>query len=183
VGLAPRWGGTASSDWYPWFERARRPLGMSTLDVLTGGRPPEVGAWVPRLARWLGDDPERLRTTVLVGHSVGCQAWLRALSLLPPGCTVAGMVCVAGWWWVDQPWPEIKPWIDTPFEVARARAACPRVELLLSDEDPYTRDQSANMAAWGDRVGAVPSLVRGAGHFTGERCPAVIEALRAVWVR
>jgi predicted alpha/beta hydrolase family esterase len=182
IGLAPRWGGTAASDWYPWFERARRALGPSTLDVLTGGRPPVVDAWVPRLRRWLGDDPARLARTVLVGHSVGCQAWLRALSLLPERVEVAGLVCVAGWWSVDEPWPEIRPWTEADYDVARARAACPRVEVLLSDEDPFTRDFAANQAAW-HRAGAQVSLVRGAAHFNAERCPPVIDTVRSIWPR
>ncbi len=181
--VVPRWSGTPGSDWYPWIvdeiaNMRPRPFDPAVVAAMPEPDRPTIQAWVARVREVLGDDPDELARTVVVGHSVGCQAVLRALAGLTAGRHVDRVVCVAGWFTVDAPWSELIPWIETPFDTARCRAAAGRgVTVLLSDDDPHTADWRANGEAWRGRLGASVVDVSGAQHFNGPRYPSVLQTL------
>lgn len=181
VVVMPRWSGTPESDWYPWLRAALGEWG-GALDVLTL---PDKDA--PRIEACLAAieaavDEATLGSTLLVGHSVGCQVMVRWLARRS-GARAAGLLAVAGWWSVDAPWPSIVPWIESPVDTERARAAVERVVVLLSDDDPFTADHAANARAWVARMGAEVRAVPGAKHFNGSVEPAVLDGLAAFGVR
>ncbi|HYO53803.1 RBBP9/YdeN family alpha/beta hydrolase [Archangium sp.] len=175
--IVPRWAGHSDSDFYPWLI-GERPSGFDAVRALEMPEPkqPTIAAWVSALTATVGTAPAP--GTVLLGHSVGCQAVLRYLAALPAGSTVDGALLVAGWWSVDKPWDSLRPWMDTPVDLARVRAASRRFVVLLSDNDPFTSDFRENGRLWKERLGAEVVLVPGARHFNGEREPAVLDALR-----
>jgi len=180
IGVVPRWGGSQDDEWYAWM---RRELGAHDVRV-AALRPspgaPEIAACVAEIKRVVGADPAALAETVLVGHSVGCQAVLRFLETLEPPARVAGVLCVAGWFWVDEPWETIRPWIDTPLDRARVREAAGTTHVLLSDDDPYTSDHEANARQWRNALGAEVTVVGGGRHFNRAREPEVLAALRGL---
>lgn len=181
--LVPRWSGTPDSDWYPWLRRLLAQELAGRFDpVLMPALPdpgePRLDTWVPAAQALLGTDPATLARTVVIGHSVGCQTVLRALAQLPSGLQLAGTLCVAGWWDVDDPWDTLKPWIDTPFDEAAARAAAGRLTVVLSDNDPFTSDHAGNAAEWRRRLGAEVVLVPGGQHFNVGKAPIVAEWLQ-----
>lgn len=170
--LVPRWSGTATSDFYPWLERelgARARLEVAPLLPAPGA--PEIEACLEELA---GLDPAR---TLLVGHSVGCQVLMRALARLPDGARAPALLLVAGWWTVDEPWDTLRPWIETPFDHARAAARCGRIEVLLSDDDPFTRDAEETRRRFVAALGAEVRIVPGRRHFNAAEEPAVLAAI------
>jgi predicted alpha/beta hydrolase family esterase len=176
--IIPRWSGTPQSDWYPWLTRrlaAETPVQYTPVLVQAMPEPqePRIDTWVPAVRTLLGDDPAEIARTVIIGHSVGCQAVVRALATLPAGVSVAATVCVAGWWDVAEPWETLKPWIATPFDESRAQAAAGRLIVVLSDNDPYTPDHARNAAAWQRRLGAEVVMVPGGEHFNAGKAPAV----------
>ena len=138
-------------------------------------RAPEIGAWVGRLAGILGPWEATLGRTILVGHSVGCQAILRFLA--GREASVAGILCVAGWWTLDAPEPVLEPWIKRPFDPLSVRDAAEKISVLISDNDPYTTDTDANRHLWEERLGAHVTVAPGAGHFDRDREPRVLRAL------
>ena len=179
--IVPRWGGTLESDYYPWLQA--RPEVRARFDQVLGPNiddpgTPTIDAWMASLTRAVA--PETLADTYFLGHSVGCQAVLRFLAAGPAGARAAGVLCVAGWWTVDEPWDTIRPWIDTPFEIERARAACGRVITLISDNDPFTADWRTNQQLWEERLGAEVRVIPGAKHFNGSEEPAVLDAVCAL---
>ncbi len=181
--VIPRWGGTSADDWYPWLLAKLESSGLF-VSVRFASMPdpetPTIASWTTALARVVGDVPDDVRTTVLVGHSIGCQAVLHYLQSLPPGMRVASTVCVAGWWTVDEPWESIEPWIRYEHDDSRIASAAGTIHVLLSDNDPFTADSVANAAQWRARLGAQVRLVPGARHFNGAQEAAVYDVLRAV---
>lgn len=180
--IVPRWAGTPRSDYYPWLvaalaARPEPPFETVVVADLPEPGTPRLDTWPPAIAALLGDDPAVLTDTLVLGHSVGCQAVLHALAGLPAGARVAGVLAVAGWWRVDSPWPTILPWQEQIPDLARVRAAAPALTVLLSDNDPFTADHQANAALWRERLGARIELVPGARHFNGAEEPAVLDAL------
>lgn len=180
VCVTPRWGGGPDDDWYPWLRRELRDHDVMMARLRPTPGAPTIEACVEELRGVIGDDREVLARTVLVGHSVGCQATLRFLESLPDGARALGVLCVAGWWWVDQPWETIRPWIERPLDRARVRRAAGPVRVLISEDDPFTSDHAQNARQWEHALGAEVTLLEGARHLNRVREPAVLEALETL---
>lgn len=180
--VIPRWSGDSRSDWYPWLKRElqaneTQPFTEIILADMPNTDLPTIPAWVGEVEELLGQDPAAIAETVLVGHSVGSQAVLRSLERLPRGIAVNGVLCVAGWFDVDESWPSIVPWTDTSVDFQRVRAAAGQVEVILSDNDPFTSGYEANRRLWQERLGASVQVVAGAQHFNGPRYPLILQTL------
>lgn len=195
VVIVPRWAGGATDDWYPWIREQLRldPGGELRVEIVELPNPdaPVIDQCVAELTSKLGAELEDLRSTILVGHSVGCQALLRYLAELTPSPASASsssagvevgperLLCVAGWWTIDEPWPSIRPWIDTSLDLPRLRAnTAGGVTVLLSDDDPFTRDWRENKATWEQRLDADVRVASGGRHFNGAQEPGVLALLR-----
>ena len=180
--VVPRWSGRPQDDWYPWLQEELaelEPLVYEPVIVANMPEPekPTISSWVNRLEEVVGIDAAEIEQTVLVGHSVGCQAVLRFLERLPDGVAVAGTLLVAGWLDVDQVWDAIRPWVETPIDSSRVRAATDRMVVLLSDNDPFTADYAANGQRWEREYDATVYVESGMHHFNGEKQPSVLERL------
>jgi len=172
--IIPRWGGTADHDFYPWL---RGRLGeVVRVDHVVLANPPTIDealeVMVPRLER--AD-----ARTIVLGHSVGVQAAMRALAAARRPTPLAALIAVAGWFTVDRPWPTIVPWIETPFDHVAMRAAVRELRVLLSDDDLFTADFRATRARF-EQLGATVELEPGAKHFNAVEEPAVERVVRAV---
>ncbi|HEU5055211.1 MAG TPA: alpha/beta hydrolase [Kofleriaceae bacterium] len=176
--LVPRWNGRGDSDFYPWLAAQLAAAGWRGEVETAALRPPEapeVEATVASVRGRLGAAGRAART-VLVGHSVGAQAAMRALA--EPGPPVAGLLLVAGWWTVDRPWPALQRWIDAPFDWARTRERALRRVVLVSTDDPFTADAARTRRLFEERLGAEVRVHDRAGHFNQSEEPAVLAALR-----
>ena len=181
--IIPRWEGTPDCDWYPWLVRTLQSDGARRFaSILVGEMPqpaaPTIPAWVARIGELVGDlDEARLQRTLIVGHSVGCRAALYWLASLPQEKRIKGVLSVAGWWTVRNAWDTLKPWIETPLDLRRARDAAGRFVTLISDDDPFTPDWRSNRQAWIERLGAQVQVVSGRQHFNAAAEPSVELAL------
>lgn len=183
--VVPRWAGRPESDFYPWLLAQLGSLHaglFSEVAVLDLPRPelPDVESWPAAIAAALGTDPERLASTYVIAHSVGCQALLRALAALPNGSRIGGALCVAGWWEIDRPWDSIRPWLAPISNLSQVRATMNRVRVLLSDNDPFTADHVSTGKTWQQLLGAEVQLSPGGKHFNAAEEPAVLAALLAL---
>lgn len=185
--IIPRWGGGPDRDFYPWLRAQLQSESPTRFDeILSPTMPdpstPTIAAWVGHIAEVLGPLDARgraqLARTVLLGHSVGCQALLRYLAGLPDDVHVAGLLCVAGWFSVDRPWPSILPWQETPLASERIVQRVPSRVVLLSDNDPFTADHAATAATFRQRLDARVIYAPGRQHFNASEEPAVLQALR-----
>lgn len=179
--VIPRWAGTPASDFYPWLRDRlahEQPQPFESVAVLDMPQPqvPTVRAWVDAVLQAIGDDRTDRERTVLMGHSVGCQAVLRALAELPEGAVVRAVLGVAGWFTVDEPWPTLLPWIQSPFDAERARRAAGRICVLLGDNDPFTADAAGTARVFGERLGAECEIIPGGRHFNRTEEPEVLRA-------
>ncbi len=181
--VVPRWSGTPSSDYYPWLT-AKLSDSAAIGPVLIGDMPnpstPTIEAWPKTLREIAGEDPDVLRETIVMGHSVGAQTVLHFLGSLPEGVHVAAALLVAGWWDVDKPWDSIRPWIAHVHDHDRIKRAAKSIHVLLSDNDPFTSDHGSSAELFRTRLDAHVHLVSGAKHFNGTEEPAVLELLSKI---
>lgn len=176
--VVPRWGGTPQDEWYPWL--SQELPGVTVLD-LPNPEAPDLAAWTDGIVAAIGEDPYALARMMVIAHSAGCRAVLGALAKLPPGRSVNKVLCVAGWWTLDQPWPEIQPWIDAPVDPNAVKDGLQSIRVLLSTNDPYTADHHSNAARWREQLDAEVVMVPEAQHFNGVQQPIVFEQARELY--
>jgi predicted alpha/beta hydrolase family esterase len=180
--MIPRWSGRVDGEWYPWLKQELLdldPSGFELVSILDMPDPdlPKPETWVPEIARAVGADPEELERTVLVGHSIGCQAILRYLETFPPDRRILGMLGVAGFWQVDDPWITLSPWLDVPLNLARVKSAAEKFVILISRDDPISSNSKRNAELWQNRLAAEVSVIPGSYHFMRASEPVILQAL------
>jgi len=176
--IVPRWSGTERSDFYPWLiARAASELGLTTRVVEL--RPTKDAPGPIATTHAVAEAIATTDRPIVLAHSVGCLAALAATAALPQGRTIDAVICIAGWFTVDAPWPTILPWLDDDlFDRARVRARVRSLSAVISDDDPFTADHAATRARF-EQLGAVVTLVPGGRHFNGAEEPAAWQALLA----
>jgi uncharacterized protein len=163
------WGGTPSSDWYPWLSKMLTERGIETFTPqMPDTNEPHISAWVPYLAKTVGKADN---DTYFVGHSMGCQAILRYLESLDGNLRVGGAVFVAGWFHLNSmsaPKEKAiaKEWTDTPMDFQLIRNHLEDSVACFSDNDPYVplSDSEIFKNVIGSRIIIHPKR----GHFTAE---------------
>ena len=173
-----RWGTRPGRDWYPWFTRVAARFGKVTVPDMPHPDEPRVDLWPKEINRVLAELPPA-SSCLLVGHSVGCQAILRALAIKKPP-SLLGAVFVAGWWSVNGAWPSLEPWCALDFDVEKARYLLPRSHVLLSSNDPFNPDYHDNARLWRERLGSEVQIVAGAAHFNRSEEPSVLAAVEEI---
>ena len=178
--VVPRWSGHADSDFYPWLAAQLADSGFKgQVECVALRRPdePDLELTVSAVRSRIGS-ADRAQRTVIMGHSVGAQAVMRAVARLPASVTIGAVVLVAAWWTVHEPWPSLLPWIETPFDwravTQRARAR----HVLLSTNDPFTPDSAQSRRLFESRIDAEVRICDGAEHFNAPEQPRVLEAIQ-----
>ena len=173
--IIPRSGATPEDDFYPWLSMSIKPSRMRPLGdpwVLDMPNPsrPQIKAWTDTILEAIAREPER--PTLIVAHSLGVQALLRALARAPESTYILGALFVAGWWNIDKASPAIRPWLNDDIDWRIARFHLGPARVLLSTDDPYTADYASTAQRFTD-WGADVVLERRAKHFNRGEEPAV----------
>jgi predicted alpha/beta hydrolase family esterase len=180
--LVPRFGGDPSTDWYPTALRQLAGHGISTKVVALLPKPTEPGIdeMVAAIAKAVGDNPQEIAQTILIGHSVGSRALLAYLSRHGVHRSFAGLVSVAGWFTVDDlsSYSALAPWVNMDLNFASIASAAGPITVHLSDNDPFTADWRANAADWLGRFGATVHIAHGAGHYMTTTPGPVLDTIR-----
>ncbi len=172
--------------WYPYVKRTLETTEFTIhIPLLPNPEVPQQSAWLAALS-------EQIQTvnkdTILVGHSVGCQAVLRFLTGLPPGQKVGGVVLVAGW--ISVPNLEgrtaaqkaiLDDWLNPPLDFAKLAERSNHFTAIFSDNDPFVPKE--NWEVCEKELHAKVIVKHLAGHFEGEdatELPEVVEEIRAL---
>jgi uncharacterized protein len=180
--LVPRFGGDATADWYSTALHQLAGVGIRTevVSLLPGPTAPGVNETVAAIAKAVGDNPDEIAQTTLIGHSVGSRALLAYLNRHRAHRTFAGLVSVAGWFTVDDliSYPALAPWVNLDLNFTAIAAAAGPINVHLSDNDPFTADWRANAANWLSSLGAAVHIAHGAGHYMTTSPGPVLDTIR-----
>ncbi len=180
VFIVHKWGGTPSSDWYPWLKKELEAKGYSVeVPSMPDTDNPKIDAWVGFLKEKVGN-PDK--DTYLVGHSIGCQTILRYLEKIDT--KVSSVVLVAGWvnltpeTFKEEGAEDIaKPWLETPLDWDKIKANCGKFLSLFSDDDKCVPVSDAEI--FKEKLGGEIIIQKGKGHYTEEdditEIPVVLE--------
>ena len=175
--VVPRWSGNEHSDWYDWFgERVQAEYSHAyTVLAMPHWNRPVVEEATEFLKAKMGT-PDA--STILIGHSVGCQAILRFLReaiATDPSIRVGGLLMVAGWFEVDEIWDDVIPWLDNEdLNYPALRQAIGHTKVILSDNDPFTADYEANAKLWTNRLNAEVTIYPQKAHFNTKIAPEIL---------
>ncbi|MDP3696502.1 MAG: alpha/beta fold hydrolase [Candidatus Taylorbacteria bacterium] len=130
---------------------------------------PKVDAWLAKLREVIGLDSD----TILVGHSMGCQAILRYLESFPKPLKIKGVVFIAPWIELDtetikEEGEEVvelaRPWLETPIDFEKIRTHIRQAVAIFSDDDPFV--PLSNRKLFEKELGAKTFVEHEKGHFS-----------------
>ncbi len=192
VVIIHQWMAGPDGDWRPWLTRELKEKSYEVIcPEMPGMDTPVIGKWVGKLAEIVRPD----RETVLVGHSIGCQAILRYLETLPEKTKVRGIVLVAPWMKLDMKTLEeegegeevmkiARPWIETPIDFLKVRVHTGNVTAIFSDNDYYVPIQQKDL--FESELGAKIVVEHEKGHFTEDdgvtELPSVLAAVESLFL-
>lgn len=161
------WGGSPNELLHRWL---KSELEKNSFKVIVPRMPeseePEIEAWISKLKKIVGI-PDK--NTILVGHSIGCQAILRYLEKLHPVVKVGGVVFIAPWLTLsnlesDEEWRVADPWLNIPIKETDVVKHTRKTTAIFSDNDPYV--PSENIEFFKKRFNAEIIVEHDMGHFT-----------------
>lgn len=161
------WSGLPDGGWRPWLKRELESRGWQVENLaMPDTDTPRIGTWVPFLATVVGRADE---DTILVGHSMGCQAILRYLADLSDDQRVGGAYLVAGFLNhltntdSEEERQIAAEWLRTPLDTERAKRAAGRIVAIFSDNDRYVPlENEVAMRKWLD---ATTIILEEMGHI------------------
>jgi len=174
--------------WLPWLrdELEKRGYAVALPAMPNPGRP-SLPRWIGFIAKLVGE-PDR--ETVLIGHSLGCQAVLCYLETLgAAGKSVGRTVLVAGGFPGGMPLAEARekaggnkallPWFTIAVDPKKVKKAAGKCTVILSGDDPYIPVEKAR-AAFRARLNPRIVMEKGKGHFNEDdnitRLPSALKA-------
>ena len=181
--------GRPDEAWQPWLRAELEKRGFIVqLPAMPHPDRPTIPEWVGFIAQLVGE-PDR--ETVLIGHSLGCQAVLRYLETLgEAGKSVQKTVLVAGRLPSGMS-PEaarektggdevLVPWLTSTVDPAQVRKSAGKCTVILSDDDPYIPFAEARSSFEGT-LDAEIIVEHGKGHFNEDdnltELPSVLRAV------
>ncbi len=163
------WGGSPNEPIHQWLKKELSTF--SEVEVISLVMPetdnPAIKRWVEHLSRSVGICNEH---TFFFGHSIGCQTIMRYLETLSRTQKAGGAVFLSGWFNLDNMESEeekkiAKPWIETPIDFKKVKRACSKIEVIISDNEPYGYVEE-NTRTFKEECNAKVTIVHGKGHFT-----------------
>ncbi len=178
------WGGSPDELLHKWLKLELEKKGLEVfVPQMPNPEKPVIEAWVSRLEE-IVRAPDK--DTILVGHSIGCQAILRYLEKLNPMSKIGGVVFIAPWLTLsnlesEEEWQVADPWLNTPIRETDVIKHTLKITTIFSDNDPYV--SSENIELFKRRFNAEVVVEHGKGHFTADDGVKKLEsALNAILV-
>jgi len=171
--IVHRWGGMPNDDWYPWLKKELEAKGFEVIiPEMPDTENPRIDAWVNHLKNNSKMDED----TILIGHSIGCQAVLRVLET--KGSKVKGVVLIAPWIELsgletDEEKKIAKEWVEKNINFSKVKERAKKIICIFSDNDPYV--PASNTKLFKDNLNARCIIEKAQGHFNGEKYPIILK--------
>lgn len=175
--------------WLPWLKTMLEKRGYQVfLPAMPHPDRPAIAEWIDFIGKLVGEPDAG---TVMVAHSLGCEAVLLYLEALGATAKSVGRtVLVAGRFPTGMPIEEaetriegdeiLKPWLTAKADPKRVRMAAGKCTVILSDDDPYVPIDDARASFQGNLAVEIV-IEHGKGHFNeDDNITELTSALNAV---
>lgn len=164
------WRGSPEEGWLSWLKKELEKRGFKVKSLaMPNTNEPKIKKWLDHLSKIAKPD----ENTMMVGHSMGCQAILRYLEKLPKDIKIRAAIFVASFVnltdkaFEDEEDRKIaKPWLETPIDFEKVKKHCDNFITIFSDNDPYVPLSDSKI--FKDRLNAKIIIEKNKGHFTEE---------------
>ncbi len=163
------WGGSPEDSMFQWLRSSLEDKGVNvSVPAMPNPEAPEVNAWIGKIKDIVSPN----ENTILVGHSVGCQAILRYLETIDEDIKIAGVVLIAPWMKLDERTLEeegkeviqmAEPWMNNPINFEKVKRHIGKVVAIFSDNDPYVPLEQKDI--FENKLGAEIIIEHNKGHF------------------
>lgn len=162
------WEGYPEEGWFPWLKEELESKGCQVkIPSMPSPETPKIKTWISFLQK---KAPKPDQNTYFVGHSIGCQAIMRYLELLPDKTRVGGIVFVAGFFDLVGLTKEeieiVRPWLETPIDTRKVRQRAKGISAIFSTNDPWVPLSQAKV--FKKRLKAKVIIEKDKGHFSGD---------------
>lgn len=179
------WDGSPDEPLFVWLDKELSARGYS-VERLAMPEPetPVIETWISKLQESIVLTTE----TILVGHSVGCQAVMRYLETVPEEKRIAGMVLLAPWMKLDQTTIEeegeevieiARPWMETPIDFDKVKKISSKIIAIFSDNDDFVPLDQKDF--FEENLGAETIVEHEMGHFSPaeniSQLPSALESI------
>jgi len=175
--------------WLPWLKSELEKRGYeASVPSMPDPARPIISEWISFITKQVGEPDNK---TVMIGHSLGCQAVLRYLETLgEAGKSVRKTVLVAGVFPTGMSPAEadaktggneaLRLWFTIGVNPKVVKKAAGECTVILSDDDPYIPIEKA-LAAFQANLDAKIIIESGKGHFNeDDKVTELPSALSAV---
>ena len=174
IAVMPRMNGDCDSDWYPWiFEQIKqnyKDVTIIKMELKATKDAPTINPCIESIKQSIENvnDKILLENTLFIGHSTGCSAILRYIeSIDDKNIKIGGVLLVAAWFQIDEPWKEIIPWQNyESFDFAKVESlVLSGINVIISDNDEYTKDYNQTRKLFQQRLNANVVIAQNRNHF------------------
>lgn len=182
------WDGSPDEPLFVWLDKE-----LSTKDFMVerlsmpDPETPIIESWVRKLQESIKLD----ENTILIGHSVGCQAVMRYLETQSEETKISGLVLLAPWMKLDQTTIEeegeevveiARPWMETPIDFEKVKNISPKNIAIFSDNDDFV--ELSQKEFFEEKLGAETIVEHEKGHFSPaeniSELPSALEAVKSL---
>jgi len=130
------WAATPKSDWFPFVKEKLTKKGYKVnIPLMPNTDKPKINEWIGKLK-----EINPSKSTVVVGHSIGCQTILRYLE--KQNKIFNKVILVAPWVTIKEenadeaePWEIAKPWVETPIGFSKIKNKSKEFVIIYSEND------------------------------------------------
>jgi hypothetical protein len=165
--------GYPAEAWLPWLKAVMEKRGYQVwLPAMPNPDRPTIPEWVDFIEALVGDPDAK---TVMIAHSLGCEAVLHYLETLGKSAKAVGKTVLVASRFPTGMSPEeaekriegdemLKPWLTARVNPESVRIAAGKCTVILSDNDPYIPVEEAK-ASFQKNLPAEIIIEHGKGHF------------------
>jgi len=163
------WDGSPEEPMLQWLKLSLEDKGINvSVPAMPNAEAPEVNAWIGKIKEIVSPN----ENTILVGHSIGCQAILRYLETIDEDIKITGIVLIAPSMKLDEQTLKeegeevmkvAEPWMDNPIDFKKVKSHIGKAIAIFSDNDPYVSLEQKDI--FEDRLGADIVIEHNKGHF------------------
>ena len=177
IAVMPRWSGDCNDDWYPWiFEQIKqnyKNVSIIKMELKPKKSSPKINECIDSIKRSIENvDDISLANTLFIGHSTGCSAILRYIhSINDKNIKIGGVLLVAAWFTIDEPWNEIIPWQEyKSFDFGKVESSVlSAINIIISDNDQYTKNYNETRKLFQQRLNANVVIAQNRNHFNANK--------------
>ncbi len=176
------WDGSPNEPMYRWLRRELTSRGFKVvIPEMPNPEKPDIESWVKKINETV-ECPDK--NTILVGHSIGCQAILRYLEKLDSSVFVGDLILIAPWFTLQNLESEeehtvVKPWIETKINFFSVTRHVSKITAIFSDSDPFVPLE--NVELFKKNLETENIIEHNKGHFIEEdgvtELPSALEAI------